>query len=133
MYALKAARIKKNCIVILDLFVDFLNVGFNKLDMGSKTVLGGNMYCSIYKSTKKAMTYLYLNNKDDFKDVPESLLKNFGAPMFIMTVDLNKRDKLAYASLENVKKALMNNGYYLQLPPALSGELQHIRDKNTKL
>ncbi len=120
-------------MVILDLFVDFLNVDFNKLDMGSKMILDENMFCSIYKNTKKAMTYLYILKKDDFKSVPESLLITFGEPQFIMTIDLNKRDKLAHASLKNVKEALMNNGYYLQLPPPLGVELQHIRDKNTKL
>ena len=49
------------------------------------------MFCSIYKSNKKAMTYLYVVNKDNFEKVPKDLLRVFGPPQFMMVVDLEKR------------------------------------------
>ncbi|KXF81787.1 YcgL domain-containing protein [Enterovibrio coralii] len=91
------------------------------------------MYCAIYKSSKKDSTYLYINRKDDFKDVPEQLLKTFGNPQFVMMVNLEKREKLAIANIESVREKLKQDGFYLQLPPSPDAALQHIRDKNTKL
>ncbi|PKF51576.1 YcgL domain-containing protein [Enterovibrio nigricans] len=91
------------------------------------------MYCAIYKSSKKDSTYLYINRKDDFKDVPEQLLKTFGNPQFVMMVNLEKRQKLAIANIESVREKLNEDGFYLQLPPSPDTALQHIREKNTKL
>lgn len=91
------------------------------------------MYCAIYKSTKKDSTYLYVNRKDDFSDVPEQLLKTFGNPQFVMMVNLEKREKLAIADIAKVREKLESDGFYLQLPPAPDAALQHIRQKNTKL
>ena len=39
------------------------------------------MLCSVYKSSKKVQTYLYINKRDDFSDVPEALMKMFGRPV----------------------------------------------------
>ncbi|MEI8608542.1 YcgL domain-containing protein [Enterovibrio sp. Hal110] len=50
------------------------------------------MHCAIYKSSKKASTYLYINRKDDFSGVPEQLLSTFGNPQFVMMVNLEKRE-----------------------------------------
>lgn len=91
------------------------------------------MYCAIYKSSKKDSTYLYVNRKDDFSDVPEQLLQSFGNPQFVMMVNLEKREKLAIADINKVRDNLKNEGFYLQLPPAPDAALQHIRQKNTKL
>lgn len=91
------------------------------------------MYCAIYKSSKKDSTYLYVNRKDDFSDVPEQLLQSFGNPQFVMMVNLEKREKLAIADINKVRDSLKNEGFYLQLPPAPDAALQHIRQKNTKL
>ncbi|MBV7299542.1 YcgL domain-containing protein [Enterovibrio paralichthyis] len=91
------------------------------------------MYCAIYKSSKKESTYLYINRKDDFSEVPEKLLQTFGNPQFVMMVNLDKREKLAIADIKKVRENLTNDGFYLQLPPPPDAVLQHIRQKNTKL
>ena len=91
------------------------------------------MHCAIYKSGKKAATYLYINRKDDFSDVPEQLLATFGNPQFVMMVNLEKRDKLALADIAKVRDSLKTDGFFLQMPPQPDAALQHIRNKNTKL
>ncbi|QTH64822.1 YcgL domain-containing protein [Psychrosphaera ytuae] len=73
--------------------------------------------CTIYKSSKKAETYLYVEKTDDFSKVPEQLMKLIGAPLLVMTLDLDRRNGLAQADLDKVKQELKENGYYLQLPP----------------
>ena len=36
------------------------------------------MLCVIYKSPKKAQTYLFIKQRDKFEDVPEALMAMFG-------------------------------------------------------
>ncbi|MFV0575643.1 MAG: YcgL domain-containing protein [Vibrio sp.] len=74
------------------------------------------MLCSIYKSSKKEGTYLYIPKKDDFSDVPEALMQMFGKPVFVMVMKMEGR-KLAMVDIEKVKKSLNDDGFFLQLPP----------------
>ena len=75
------------------------------------------MLCSVYKSSKKVQTYLYVNNRDDFSDVPEALMKMFGTPIMVTVLNLSSKVKLGFADLEKVKTSLSEQGYYLQLTP----------------
>lgn len=75
------------------------------------------MYCVIYRSTKRDQTYLYVEKKDDFSRVPEELMKGFGTPVLAMMLPLDGSKKLAQTSLDKVKNALDQDGYYLQIPP----------------
>jgi len=77
------------------------------------------MLASVYRSKAKDQMYLYIVVKDDFSGVPESLLKIFGQPEFAMQLNLIKRKKLARVELSEVKLALEEQGYYLQMPPAI--------------
>ncbi|KGK20253.1 YcgL domain-containing protein [Vibrio navarrensis] len=74
------------------------------------------MLCSIYKSSKKEGTYLYIPKKDDFSKVPEQLMAMFGKPLPVMTINLQGRT-LALVSVEKVRESLINDGFFLQLPP----------------
>ena len=73
--------------------------------------------CDIYKSRKKAETYLYVSRQDGLKRVPEALLENFGKPELAMTIMLSPEKKLARTEAEKVLAALVEPGFYLQLPP----------------
>nr|WP_086940443.1 YcgL domain-containing protein [Thaumasiovibrio occultus] len=75
------------------------------------------MYCAVYKSSKKADTYLYIETKDKFDRVPKALLSEFGEPHLVMVVDISKRDKLAQIATERLQQVLLKDGFYLQLPP----------------
>jgi len=81
------------------------------------------MLCAIYRSSKRDQTYLYVEKKDDFSRVPEELLQGFGLPQFSMVINLAQRVKLAAADIEKVKKALKEQGYYLQVPPPMESLL----------
>ncbi len=88
------------------------------------------MLTAIYKSPRKADTYLYVTKRDDFDDVPKALLDTFGKPKFVMLIDLNKRAQLALADLDKVKSDLENNGFYLQLPPPTENMLDALKKQN---
>ncbi|WJV55775.1 YcgL domain-containing protein [Pectobacteriaceae bacterium CE90] len=75
------------------------------------------MFCVIYRSAKRDQTYLYVEKKDDFSRVPETLMKSFGEPHLVMLLPLNGSKKLASADIEKVKQCLNEQGFYLQLPP----------------
>ncbi len=75
------------------------------------------MLCTIYKSARKAQTYLFINKRDDFTDVPEPLMKTFGTPQLVTILNLATKDKLAMADIDKVKANLKEKGFYLQLPP----------------
>ncbi len=77
------------------------------------------MLASVYRSKLKDQMYLYLAKKDNFSSVPEALLKIFGRPEFSMQLNLKNRQKLSRVELSDVKEALKENGYYLQMPPAI--------------
>ncbi len=75
------------------------------------------MLCAIYKSPKKANTYLFVKTRDDFSDVPSALMTTFGAPIMVTLVNLATKTKLGFADLARVRINLTEQGYYLQLPP----------------
>ncbi|MBF8999920.1 MULTISPECIES: YcgL domain-containing protein [Vibrio] len=74
------------------------------------------MLCSIYKSSKKEGTYLYVPKRDDFSQVPDTLLQMFGKPIFVMLVNLENR-QLALVDVDKVKASMDEQGFFLQLPP----------------
>jgi uncharacterized protein YcgL (UPF0745 family) len=91
-----------------------------------------NMFCVIYRSTKRDQTYLYVEKRDDFSRVPEELMKGFGAPQLAMLLPLDGRKKLVNADLDKVKTALKEQGYYLQLPPPPENLLKQHLERDGK-
>ncbi|MCH1930649.1 YcgL domain-containing protein [Shewanella sp. A25] len=75
------------------------------------------MLCAVYKSSRKADTYLFVNKRDCFDDVPEALMQVFGVPQLVMVFPIAKRESLGIADIAKVKAALEDQGYYLQIPP----------------
>ena len=76
------------------------------------------MQCAIYKSNKKADTYLYVQDAGNFSRVPQDLLRLLGRLDFVMTLELTPDRILARADPEQVRQQLETQGYYLQLPPS---------------
>ncbi|QYJ77483.1 YcgL domain-containing protein [Shewanella acanthi] len=75
------------------------------------------MLCAVYKSSRKADTYLFVNKRDCFDDVPEALMQVFGVPQLVMVFPIAKRESLGIADIVKVRAALEDQGYYLQIPP----------------
>lgn len=75
------------------------------------------MKCAIYKGDRKQDTYLYIEREDDFSRVPEALLRMLGQLQRVMTLELTEGRTLAQADPEQVRRQLVEQGYYLQMPP----------------
>jgi len=78
--------------------------------------------CKVYRSDKKAETYLYLADEMEFDDLPGELQERFGEPAFVMSLELSADLRLARVDVKNVLESLAEQGFYLQLPPKLPVE-----------
>ena len=75
------------------------------------------MQCFIYKAKKKADLFLYITNKDDFSNVPETLFASFGTTELVMELKLTPERKLARVNVNKVMTSLKDKGYFIQMPP----------------
>lgn len=89
--------------------------------------------CNVYRSPKKAETYLYLDKQQGMECVPEALLASFGTPQLVFTLIMTPDKKLARVSGERVWQQLQTAGYFLQMPPPPDTEHQAIHQHNHKL
>ena len=74
-------------------------------------------FCSVFKSSKKAEMYVYVDRAKGLEAVPEALLASFGQPSHVMDLVLTPEKKLARADAANVLDQIAENGFYLQMPP----------------
>ena len=75
------------------------------------------MDCSVFRSSRKDYTYIYLSAGKDFSDLPEGLRIAFGVPEFVINLELSAERELASEDVIEVMKNLRENGFHLQLPP----------------
>jgi uncharacterized protein YcgL (UPF0745 family) len=78
----------------------------------------------IYKGERKPDAYLYVDFSDDLARVPEVLLNQFGNLTEVMLLKLDAGRQLARADAVEVLKQIESNGFYLQLPPPDSDQMQ---------
>ena len=93
------------------------------------------MKCSVFRSSLKDYTYLYLRDGHQFDDLPIALIEIFGEPEFVISLELTPERKLAYEDVRQVMKSLETNGYHLQMPPQedATGLLDLPEKKETQL
>jgi uncharacterized protein YcgL (UPF0745 family) len=78
--------------------------------------------CKVFRSEKKAETYLYLADSLPFDELPAELRDQFGEATFVLSLELSESRNLARADVIKVIESLLESGYYLQLPPELPVE-----------
>lgn len=81
------------------------------------------MKCEIYRCSKKAGTYLYVSKKGNFSRVPDSLMKLLGTLDHVMNLELTSERKLAQADPDEVRRNILEKGFYLQLPPSVYNQV----------
>jgi uncharacterized protein YcgL (UPF0745 family) len=75
------------------------------------------MKCTVFRSSQKGFTYIYLLAGHDFDDLPDTLKEVFGQPEFVMNLEVTPERTLAYSDIKQVMQNLSQEGYHLQLPP----------------
>jgi len=75
------------------------------------------MHCYVYKSARRAETYLYLAVSDGFDVLPDALRQQLGNLTLALDFELTPDKRLAQADAANVIAQISATGYYLQVPP----------------
>ncbi len=75
------------------------------------------MQAYVYKSQRKADTFVYLAARDDFNLVPEPLRTQLGSLSFVLEVTLSPERKLAREDAAIVRENLAARGFHIQFPP----------------
>ena len=80
------------------------------------------MHAYVYKSQRKADTYVYLARRDGFDTLPEPLRTQLGPLQFVLDVALVPGRTLARENPEEVVRNLAARGFHLQFPPSLAAD-----------
>ena len=75
------------------------------------------MHAYVYKSLRKADTFVYLAARDDFERIPGPLREQLGGLSFVLEVTLDADRKLARENVDTVRENLVLRGFHLQMPP----------------
>ncbi len=76
-----------------------------------------SLLCQVFRSSRKQEMYLYVDKARGLRDVPETLLEQFGEPASVMILQLTPQHKLARADAATVMASIETQGFYLQMPP----------------
>ncbi len=74
------------------------------------------MHAYVYKSQRKADTYLYLATRDDFGCLAEPLRAQLGPLQFVLAVALTPERRLAQVDPAVVRGNLIGQGFHVQFP-----------------
>jgi uncharacterized protein YcgL (UPF0745 family) len=77
------------------------------------------MRCSVYRSSKKELMYLYVDEETGLESVPEDLLSEFGEASLVLDLELTAEKKLAKEDIIVVMQHIKEHGYHLQMPPVV--------------
>ena len=75
------------------------------------------MKCEVYRSNRKAGTYLFVADAEDLGNLPDDLKARLEPLEWVMAIDLAERDPLAATRPATVIDSIESRGFFLQLPP----------------
>jgi len=79
--------------------------------------------CTIYKGDKEPELYIYVPREAGKDNIPEELSQRMGEVREVMTISIHAERKLARAKAVNVLASIDEIGYYVQLPPEITGQV----------
>ncbi|WP_100640519.1 YcgL domain-containing protein [Marinobacter salexigens] len=86
-------------------------------------------FVSVFRSSKKSDTYIFVRRGQDWEALPESLRSIFGAPVHSMDLIMTPERKLARTSGEQVLKAIEEKDFFLQMPEEQDAYVVDFRKK----
>ncbi|MAV28092.1 MAG: hypothetical protein CMQ05_18620 [Gammaproteobacteria bacterium] len=78
------------------------------------------LLCDVFKTPRYPDMYLYVVRDEGMSRVRDELLARFDDPELALSFTLTRSRKLAIADSATVFDALLDQGYYLQMPPITS-------------
>ncbi|GAA0839743.1 YcgL domain-containing protein [Marinobacter szutsaonensis] len=86
-------------------------------------------FISVFKSSRKADTYVFVRRGQDWDELPEGLRGIFGAPVHSMDLLLTPGRKLARTTGQQVLEAIKEKDFYLQMPEEQEGYVVEFKRK----
>ncbi|WP_150913263.1 YcgL domain-containing protein [Marinobacter halotolerans] len=86
-------------------------------------------FVSVFRSSKKPGTYLFVRRGQVWEDLPDSLKGIFGKPVHSMDLVLTNERKLARTDGRQVLQAIEDKGFFLQMSDEQSGYVVDFRRK----
>ncbi|MCK7544720.1 YcgL domain-containing protein [Marinobacter bryozoorum] len=86
-------------------------------------------FVSVFRSSKREGTYIYLRRGHDWNDLPESLRELFGTPVPALDLVLTPERRLARTTGKEVLEAISEKDYYLQLPEKADSYIVSFKEK----
>lgn len=77
------------------------------------------MHAYVFKSLRTADAYVYLAAREGFDAIPAPVRAKLEPLKFVLDVDLSPPRQLAQVDAEAVRSALIERGFYLQVPPVV--------------
>ena len=86
-------------------------------------------FVSVFRSSKKLDTYVYVRRGQAWDDLPENLRGIFGQPVHAMDLIMTPERKLARTTGKQVLDAIADKDFFLQMPEESSGYVVDFRRK----
>ena len=84
---------------------------------------------SVFRSSKKSDTYIFVRRGQKWEELPESLRGIFGNPIHSMDLVMTPERKLARTTGEQVLNALAEKDFFLQMPEEQDSYVVDFRTK----
>jgi len=81
-----------------------------------------DVVCHVYRSLRRADTYVYLARRDDFAVLPSALRSGLLPLEFVLELDLTSPRRLGREDFAVVCANVQQSGFHLQLPPPAFAE-----------
>ncbi|KMQ74586.1 YcgL domain-containing protein [Marinobacter subterrani] len=86
-------------------------------------------FVSVFRSSKKRDTYIFVRRGQEWEELPESLRGIFGQPVHSMDLVLTPDRKLARTTGKQVLEAIGDKDFFLQMPEEQDGYVVDFRRK----
>ncbi|HCW91001.1 MAG TPA: hypothetical protein DHU56_13265 [Marinobacter sp.] len=91
--------------------------------------MSDKVFVSVFRSSKKADTYVYVRRGFDWEQMPEALRGLFGQPVHALDLVMTPERKLARTTGREVLDAINDKDFYLQMPQESDGYVVEFRKK----
>lgn len=81
------------------------------------------MYCTVYKGSKEQELYVFVPFDKGEGNIPDALKTRMGKISEVMSLEITPEKKLARAHAGKVLEEIREKGFYLQLPPEITGQV----------
>jgi len=86
-------------------------------------------FVSVFRSSKKSDTYMFVRRGQKWDELPESLKAIFGSPVHSMDLIMTPDRKLARTTGEQVLNGIAEKDFFLQMPEEQDGYVVDFRTK----